>query len=423
MSLGSHDSLKKWVSACGSRVAFLRYNVAGLEHREGSDWDVAVRDLETVRKTTRSCFGAPWLDVRRTYVEQRYYPWGQLDLLPAFQWNGLTWLNQDRFWKGVSVGKDGIPRPRLAHDALIALLTGLLSGKTYRSRYNPLVELALKEDREEFRDCLCDVVGESFTVDLMDILEGGRFEEIEPLAVEVRWGLFYQRIIRGPGELLEGVARHWIRELALHLSPPHPWIAFLGPDGAGKTTLLDKLGERLARSRLKSRVVHWCPRLRGESEEDGQNPVTDPHGKTPRGFFLSTLSLGFVCFRWMVARFGPVWHQRAKQKVLISDRYYSDLLVDPRRYRYGGSLNLARFCFRFLPKPDLTVVLCGEVDDILKRKNEVTCEELERQLDAYRRLAGTLPSPAVVIDAGKGKDEVFKELFEELEQKVFTGRS
>jgi thymidylate kinase len=111
--------------------------------------------------------------------------------------------------------------------------------------------------------------------------------------------------------------------------------------------------------------------------------------------------------------------ERAKQKIMVSDRYYPDLLVDPRRYRYGGSLRLARWVFRTLPKPDLTLILLAAPEVILARKEEVSREELNRQLSAYRALADELPNDVVTLDAGRRVSEVREEVVRILLERLF----
>lgn len=399
----------RWAGQALGKVAFLRHKIPPLEHRETSDWDLAVRDLEQVISLTHEILGQPLLTVRRVYVEQRYYRWGQIDFLPSFQWNGFVFLEWDRFWSGVVVSEDGLPRPRLVHDALIAWLTGLLNGAAYNPRYDQLLQEAWKTAPGEFRDCLEWAFGAGLADEMGDLLDQGIPANATKLTPDLRKALKSRSVFRSPGESLEGVVRHWSRELFLHWKPPFPWLAFLGPDGVGKSTVIEGVEDLLAPSRLKSLLVHWRPKMSGHEPTDGV-PVTDPHARPPRGFIASTLALILLWFRWMVGRFGRTWHQRAKEKILVSDRYYPDLLVDPLRYRYGGSLGLARWIFRFFPKPDLTLILHGDPGVIRKRKQEVPAEEVTRQVAAYRALGNELPNRTILVDAGRDKEVVLDEI-------------
>ena len=86
-------------------------------------------------------------------------------------------------------------------------------------------------------------------------------------------------------------------------------------------------------------------------------------------------------------------------------RYYHDLLADPARYRYGGSLLLARLLGKLLPQPDLVFILDAPADVLQSRKQEVPFEESVRQRTAYRCLKGEYKR-AYIIDASVPLDKV-----------------
>jgi len=77
----------------------------------------------------------------------------------------------------------------------------------------------------------------------------------------------------------------------------------------------------------------------------------------------------------------------ARSTLIIFDRYFHDVLVDPQRYRYGGPMWLARFLVFCVPAPDLILVLDAREEVILSRKCEVPSTEVRRQRESYRRLA------------------------------------
>ena len=125
-------------------------------------------------------------------------------------------------------------------------------------------------------------------------------------------------------------------------------------------------------------LIHWRPGFFCKKEGDGL-PVTDPHGKPPRGLIASIFKLGLFFVDWWWAYLGVLLHARAKVTLVISDRYYNDLLADPKRYRFGAPLWLARLVFKLMPRPDQVIVLAGDPNVIHARKQEVTMAELVRQ--------------------------------------------
>jgi len=407
----------EFIQKSGNNIAFLRHEIAGLRHEEGSDWDVAVRDCSLAEEVASECFGAPLVEVRRQYVEQRFYQWGQLDFLPIFEFDGWEYLDQERFWSRVRKHADGINRPCLVHDAFIAWFCGILHGGQFKDRYVPLIRQAISEDEEEFRDCLKWAFGPGWVDDLISMGREGRPRDACSEAKLLRRALKWQAVKREGVGALGPVVTHWYRELALHLNPPFPWIAFLGPDGSGKSTVIEGVKEAFNPLRLKIRHVHWRPTVRKPLPDEMGPPMEDPHGRAPRGMILSLAALMLLAVRWWLGYLLRLVHLRAKQNVILSDRYYRDLLVDQRRYLFGGPVGLAKFVFRFLPQPDHTFVLLTDAETILNRKAEVGKNELERQLVAYRELAEDLGDQAEVIDVGAPADEVVATVVERVQKK------
>jgi thymidylate kinase len=272
-----------------------------------------------------------------------------------------------------------------------------------------LIFTAAKDQKEEFRACLEWAFGADWAGELEMIALAKRPKEALEWVRELRGAVKWTNFCREGFFVVAPLLSHWWQELKNHGKPPFPWIAFLGPDGSGKSTVIEGLREELAKSRIKLKHVHWRPTVRKPIPDEPGPPVTDPHGRPKRNALLSTAALGLLVGRWWVGYVLRLLHLRAKSHVILSDRYYLDLLVDQRRYLYGGPVWLARFLFRFFPKPDLTLVLLTEAQTILARKAEVEKTELERQLVEYRGIANSLGEKAVVIDVGQTVDEVITE--------------
>lgn len=399
----------KLAEAALGNIAFLRHRVAGLEHRSGSDWDIAVRDEQGVGWIVESLFGKPLISVPKQFVVQRYFEWGQIDLLPCFEWQGITYLSPDRFWSRVSVHEDGLPRPCISHDAFIVWMTGLLWGGRYSDRYDELILRALDEEEKEFSECLMEAFGGRLGRKMLSYAESGKAGSAVSLVGHMRTTLWMRSIGRGNSTISRQVS-HWGIEVRHHIRTPFPWIAVLGPDGSGKSTMIEGLKERLARSRISIVQTHWWPEPRKPGEVSGP-PVVDPHGQKPRGFLLSVAKTVWLWVRWWRARLGPVGHVLSKRSMLISDRYFDDLAVDPKRYRFGGPMCFAKLLFRFAPRPDRVVILVGDAKEIHARKQEVSMNELKRQLVQYRELAEKLGGRAQLVDSSRAVDQVQRDFW------------
>ncbi|MDP4623684.1 MAG: hypothetical protein NWT08_00960 [Akkermansiaceae bacterium] len=177
-----------------------------------------------------------------------------------------------------------------------------------------------------------------------------------------------------------------------------PFIAFLGCDGSGKSAVIQRVSEHLKSEGHAVTLGHWCPKMKSDAASQSAAATDNPHGQKARGIVTSLLKLGWLLMKWRLA-----WAQRlgaaSRNGYVIFDRYHGDLLVDPIRYRYGGSLGLAWVIHKLMPQPDHVIFLDAEPDVLLSRKQEVSREALEKGRMAYRQ-AGERLRGFVEVDAG-----------------------
>jgi thymidylate kinase len=126
------------------------------------------------------------------------------------------------------------------------------------------------------------------------------------------------------------------------------------------------------------------------------------------------LSAAKVVYLWIDYVFGyllRIYPLLAASRLVIFDRYYHDLLVDDRRFRYGGPRWLARLVARMIPLPDLVLVLDAPAEILQARKQEVPAAESARQADAYQAVAFSdlMRGRATLIDASLPLDEVVQQ--------------
>ena len=237
--------------------------------------------------------------------------------------------------------------------------------------------------------------------------------------------------------LLHRLDARW-RRLERFVRPPGLMVAFLGVDGAGKSAVIARVSLDLGpafenikqyHKRTFPSAIEWTKRylLRarpGELEEEGvpahkdggglsydspaQPPseLHDPHALPPRKLMVSLAKLGFTWGNYTLAGYvADIYPHLIRSTLVLLDRCYHDLLVDPKRYRYGGPAWVARAVGWFIPRPQLVVLLDAPPDVLYSRKRELPFEEIARQREAYLELTRNL-SNGYVVDASKPLDEV-----------------
>jgi thymidylate kinase len=189
---------------------------------------------------------------------------------------------------------------------------------------------------------------------------------------------------------------------------PGLWIAVFGPDGAGKSAAIQRLTQELSLSFCDIEHFHFRPMFRRGCRDSP--PVTDPHGKPPRGFLLSILKLLYWLADYWYGYAAVIRPALPNSTLILFDRYYPDVLVDPVRYRLPAStLWFAKLLARLVPLPDLYILLDVPAEVSQQRKPEVTCEESRRQRLAYLQMFHSLPN-AFIVDAACSLDDVTQQM-------------
>ncbi len=190
-------------------------------------------------------------------------------------------------------------------------------------------------------------------------------------------------------------------------NPTGLFVVFLGPDGSGKSAVLSRLQESLAPAFRKTKYYHHRPNWIGRVSPTSN--TKSPHESPPRGLCASMIKLAMWWIDYFVGYWLDIYFRLVSSTLVLFDRYYYDVFVDSRRYRYGGSLQLAILIGKCIPKPDLVFLLDAPPEIILQRKQEVNIHEVGRQRKAYQELIRSLPN-GILIDSAKPLDQVVMQI-------------
>jgi len=183
------------------------------------------------------------------------------------------------------------------------------------------------------------------------------------------------------------------------LRPNGLFCVVLGPDGVGKSTTIQRLHLELQSLFGHCRKERWRPGIIRKVAPDSFNRM--PHAKSPRGYVLSMFSVVGLALDFIIGYVLAAYPAMARSETIIFDRYFHDLLIDPKRYRYSGPGWLPRFLSYFIPpRKAIFIVLDAEEEVILKRKQELPSVELKRQRAAYKAFASRVRDSMVISTNG-----------------------
>ena len=214
------------------------------------------------------------------------------------------------------------------------------------------------------------------------------------------WNAVKWNLKRRPMGLLAGVCAFLYSFVRNYLRSNTGFaIGFTGPDGVGKTTVIDMLVARLGDVfRTAHSYMHFRPMLFGNLGEvahsaglkkEVDRDYTNPHRGGRVGGVSSLVRLAYYSVDYVVGYWLKVKSQIRITRLVIFDRYYTDVICDSRRSRIFLNYKfLYWFGWVFVPRLDYNVLLTARTETILARKRELTEEGIRAINERIEFLAG-----------------------------------
>lgn len=408
------EAVARWLSETPDRVILRNPDFAS-HIAAGGDLDALVGDLHAASRSAVTLLGPPLGVSKWSYVSGHLWQWGAIDMLSSLEWHGAEFMPSSTVFVHAIEGPGGLRQAHPAHEALICWLSKLLWGGFVKDAYRPLIIRAAVEYRAQMVTALQWAVGSRWAARMMREVDNGAPENTVKWVRPLRRAVWLRAFARAPVGTVGAWVRHWMAWIRVNTDPPLPWVAFLGLDGAGKSTVIAALLDRLQTDYWMRgvNVGHWSPGVLRRTGNGSSGPVIDPHGKPPRGAVVSMLKVGYLVADWWLGYWGSLVRRRRDWCPLLFDRYFTDMLVDRKRYRYGGPQWLASLASRLIPKPDLIVYLDLTAEEAHLRKPEIPVEEGRRLRDAYLSLVDK-DSRVVSVDAARPLDRVLEDVEREI---------
>lgn len=191
------------------------------------------------------------------------------------------------------------------------------------------------------------------------------------------------------------------------------FLCVFGPDGSGKSTVYSELIKTFSSDKITH--FHWRPGFfpyKSSFKKDIKSDFKNPHKVITKPLFKSYLILLYIYVDFIFGYFFKVKNKNSE--IIYYERYFYDLIVDQKRYGIKVSPLIINFFSYFVKKPDLIIILDADADILIRRKQELTINEIERQRILYKNFV-TKFSESLIINVG---DKTPREVVEVILKKI-----
>jgi hypothetical protein len=190
-------------------------------------------------------------------------------------------------------------------------------------------------------------------------------------------------------------------------------VLVVGPDGSGKSTLAQELVDEMRGDFSTVMHMHWrpglLPRPGGLVGVKAGDP-SEPHAQEPHGSLLSLMLLAYDWLDFFLGTWLRIVPARSRGGLIVMERGWLDIAVDPRRYHLVLPRGLVELLGRLLPAPDLVIVLQADPQVLSRRKAELPVAELSRQIGRWRQIAFPRHTIRLFLDASQSPERLLSQV-------------
>lgn len=243
----------------------------------------------------------------------------------------------------------------------------------------------------------------------INCMEGGRLGKINAISTELRKKILIRTFLDNPLGYIYFKIRDFSRVVKRIIKPTGLVLAIIGTDGSGKSKISNELFTHLAPAFRRVKYYHWKPQIFNSKKQE-MKIEKEPHGKPSRNILLSIGKLFYYVIQYIVGNMAVVFPQKLRSTMIIFDRYFYDIQVDQKRFRMNCPRVLIKLFLPFIPSPDLVFFLQTNPEISLKRKNELSIDELSRQNGEFLLLKDFLKDKFHVIQNNDDPDDAVNEI-------------
>lgn len=279
---------------------------------------------------------------------------------------------------------------------------------------------------QEFEKILMRIAGNRLGRRICSLIRDKKFDDVITLEPEFTRALKKYTFCVRPGKtILYSLDFLWqkVERIVLRYKKYAKTFAVIAPDGTGKTTFLDTLLKELNfyyindETDQRFHVYHFrpsiLPNLGAVGEKAGvmkqDTDFTNPHRSKPANPLSSLIRIAYYTLDYIVGWQKCVRNDVQYDRYTVFDRYSYDFIVDPLRTKLNLPRSVRKIFVTLTPQPGIVFYLDADPNIIYTRKQELSLDEIKRQVVEYRKLMKTNPKRFVMINAEQTPEEMAQE--------------
>lgn len=369
--------------------AALKFNLASFENLPiAADLDLAIDQkvlVETEKFIAEHVLVKRHVKIKKSFMTTSQIHFGHgaflsIDFIHDFIRKGVRYMNIRTVLHNANLDNN-VKRPNLFHDIEYAQHFYTLNNASVPLKYQQIFGKKLVENAQV--NIYLDMVKRKYNLSFTKLPDVFSFSTLKKKKVK----RYIQKKYAHGSFITLQKRMVYLLDLLVDLKQNKGFmVTFSGVDGAGKTTIINAVKKQLELKyrkeivllRHRPGILPILSAIKHGSSKKAEQKASEalPRQGRNQSKIGSYLRFGYYFTDYLFGQIYIYFKYVLRGKVVIYDRYYFDFINDAKRSNIRLKREFIKRLFRFIYKPDFNFYLYNDPEVILKRKQELTEEDI-----------------------------------------------